>query len=253
MKAQADKVETDCRSVSIREHIDVTFDFRSDTPPKKDPDYYSSTLRRYHKLLWSRPLPGGAAFELDDTKPRNFAYLYHESEVGKFYLSSDAVIPSFTRSLLVADLINQIPKPEQDAFNTAGYTMGGMMIFPGNKVDGKMTINAARGCHPRIKDRFELTVECIRLYYANETSPLNNTLERYADFFALFRDFQGYVEFFLLQDLVTDDCSAVKFFLPFNGCFLSLPLPRTVEAYYEYMHHALHFIEARNSRILALS
>ena len=40
--------------------IDVTFDFRSDTRPKKDPDKDSATLRRYHKLLWSKPLPSGA-------------------------------------------------------------------------------------------------------------------------------------------------------------------------------------------------
>jgi hypothetical protein len=252
MKMQADKVEMDCRSVPIRDHIDVTFDFRSDTPPKKDPDFYSSTLRRYHKLLWSKPLPGGATFDLDDSRPRNFAYLYHESKIGKFFLSSDAVIPSFTRSIRVADVIKQIPKTEQDAFNTAGYTIGGMMIFPGTMVGGKMTINGARGCHPRIKDRFELTVECIRLYYSNEPSPLSDALERYADFFALFRDFRGYVDFFLLQDLVTDDYAAVKFFLPFNG-FITWPLPKTVEAYREYMQHALHFIQARNDRILASS
>jgi hypothetical protein len=131
--------------------------------------------------------------------------------------------------------------------------MGGMMIFPANKVGGKMTINAQRGCHPRIKDRFDLTVECIRRYYSNEPSPLSDTLERYAEFFELFGDFRGYVEFFLLQDLVTDDCSAVKFFLPFNDGFISWPLPKTVEAYREYMQHGLHFIQARNSRILASS
>jgi hypothetical protein len=44
------------------------------------------------------------------------------------------------------------------------YTMGGMMLFPSNVVEGKMTINGARGCHPRLKDRFDLTVECIRLH-----------------------------------------------------------------------------------------
>ena len=35
-------------------------------------------------------------------------------------------------------------------------------LFPGNQIGRKMTINAARGCHPRINDRFDLTVECIR-------------------------------------------------------------------------------------------
>jgi hypothetical protein len=150
-------------------------------------------------------------------------------------------------------VIKQIPKTEQDAFNTAGYTIGGMMIFPANQVGRKMTINGQRGCHPRIKDRFDLTVECIRRHYCNEPSPLSSTLERYADFFALFRDFRGYVDFFLLQDLVTDDCSAVRFFLPFNDGFVKWPLPKTVGAYKEYMQRALHFIQARNSRILALN
>ena len=249
---QAARIETDFRSVPILDDIDVTFDFRSDTPPEKDPDFYSPTLRRYHKLLWSKPLPGGAAFDLDDTKPRSVAYLYHESEIGKFYLSSDAVVPSFTKSLLIADVIKQIPKAEQDAFNTAGYTIGGMMIFPATQVDRKMTINAQRGCHPRIKDRFDLTVECIRRYYSDEPSPLSELLERYADFFALFHDFRGYVDFFLLQDLVTDDCSNVRFFSPFNDGFIKWPLPKTVGAYREYMQHALQFIEARNSRIAGL-
>ena len=32
-------------------HIDVTFDFRRDTPEGGDPDALSPTLRRYHRLL----------------------------------------------------------------------------------------------------------------------------------------------------------------------------------------------------------
>jgi hypothetical protein len=46
-------------------------------------------------LLWSKPLPGGANFDLDDTRPG--AYLYHGSTLGQSFLSSDTVIPSFTR------------------------------------------------------------------------------------------------------------------------------------------------------------
>jgi hypothetical protein len=73
--------------------INTSFDFRKDTPgyPKTDPDAYSPTLRRYHKFLWSRPLPGGAHFDLDDT--RRDAYLYHGSTLGEFFLASDSVIP----------------------------------------------------------------------------------------------------------------------------------------------------------------
>jgi hypothetical protein len=46
--------------------IDTTFDFRTDAAGQ-DPDTYSPTLRRYHKLLWSKPLPSGVVFELVPT------------------------------------------------------------------------------------------------------------------------------------------------------------------------------------------
>ena len=52
--------------------IDITFDFQKDTPPGKDPDAFSPTLSRYHKLLWSKPLPSGVVFELDVTAPPPF-------------------------------------------------------------------------------------------------------------------------------------------------------------------------------------
>jgi hypothetical protein len=226
--------------------IDTTFDFRSDTPPGRDPDKYSPTLRRYHKLLWSKLLPSGAVFELVDTTPR--VYLHHRSGDREFFLASDTVIPSFVKERRIAHIFDDIPAEEVAAFRSAGYTIGGMMIFPGNQIDRKMTINSQRGCHPRIKDRFDLTVECIRRYYLGERSPLFETLQRYADFFAPFGDFRGYVEFFLLQDLVTDDGTAVRFFTPFKE-FVSWPVPATTEGYKSYMRHALDFIQARNERM----
>ena len=99
-----------------------------------------------------------------------------------------------------------------------------------------MTINGARGFHPRIKDRFDLTLECIRRHYLDEPSPLSDTLARYADFFGLFGDFAGYVDFFHLQDLVNEVTSTVKFFMPFED-FTASPLPGTLDVYgYVYRH-----------------
>ena len=55
---------------------------------------------------------------------------------------------------------------------TIAYTIGGIMVFPGNQVDRKWTINQARGCTRSISDRFDLTLECIRRHYSDWESPL---------------------------------------------------------------------------------
>lgn len=183
--------------------IDITFDFRSDTPPDKDPDQWSPTLRRYHQLLWTKPLPSGVSFELDDRTPR--VYLHHRSELGEFFLASDAAVPSFTTWPQLREVTNQIPPAELDEFDRLVHTIGDRMIFPGNEIDRKKTINQRRGLHHQIKDRFDLTVECVRRHYLDDDSPLSETLAQYADFFTLFVDFRGYVDFFLLQDIVTED------------------------------------------------
>jgi hypothetical protein len=239
-------------SLPLVDVIDISFDFRSDTPgygrPSVDPDASSPTLRRYHQLLWSKPLPSGTPFTLDVTTPG--AYLHHRSELGEFWLSSDAVIPFWSRWGKMSQIIDQIPQVEREECNRIGYTIGGMMVFPANQVDRKQTINGARGFNPMIADRFDLTVECIRRHYLDEPSPLSATLTRYADFFGLFGDFAGCVDFFLLQDLVNEISSTVKFFTPFDD-FTSSPLPGTLDAYLGYRQHALEFIEVRNRRIAA--
>jgi len=232
---------------SYVEALDISFDVRVDTPPGKDPDAFSPTLRRYHKHLWSKKLPNGELFELDDAYPN--AYLYHKSFLGEFFLASDSVIPTFTKEARISHILSQAPLEVREEFLRISYTIGGMMVFPGNLVGRKMTINGARGFHPRIKDRFDLTMECVRRQYGNEKSPLTDTLARYKDFFSLFGAFQGYVEFFLLQDLVVADCSAVRFFTSFDN-FTTSPLPETVEAYEAYRRLAIAFIQSRGVRIL---
>ena len=229
--------------MDAREQIDIDFDFRTDTPEGKDPDACSKTLRDYHKFLLSKPLPCGEILDLDDTT-RGHYLLHRSDERGEFSLSSDAVVASFRYLPMVQD------EPEQlKEFMYIGYTMGGMMLWPGNRVDGKMTINGERGFNRKIRDRFDLTVECIRRHYLGEWSPLAEVLARYADFFGLFRDFRGFIEYFLLQDAVTVDCDAVIFSAPFDD-FAASPIPQTIDEYLEYRQRAITFIEARNRRIL---
>jgi hypothetical protein len=234
----------------VSETIDTTFDLGSDTPPKRDTDTFSPSLASYHKVLWSKPLPSGSPFDLDVSGPP--FYLHHRSDLGEFWLSSDTVIHTYSSWPRVAHIISQIPPRETDEFRHLTYTIGGMMVFPANKVDGKMTMNGCRGFNHKIRDRFDLTLECIRLYYLREPSPLGECIDRYPAFFGLFDDFAGYVSFFLLQDLVDPVDSTVAFFTPFDG-FNTSPVPRTLDEYLGYRERAMEFINARNRRIAALA
>jgi hypothetical protein len=222
--------------------IDTTFDFQTDTPPGKDPDASSETLRRYHRILWSKTLPNGSQFDLIDDMPRN--YLVHSSAIGQFWLSSDAVIPTFRHK--AGAIVAMLDEGEYKAFWDLGYTIGGMMIWPANKIGKKQTINGARGFHPRIADRFDLTVECVRRHYAGEPSPLRDVLARYADFFNLFDSFAGFVDYFLLQDMVDGD--RVLFAMPFDN-FSTTAVPKDRDTYRRYMEISMSFIRARNIRI----
>lgn len=229
--------------------IDVDFDFRSDTPAGKDPDRWSPTLRGYHRWLWSKRLPGGAVLSLDDTTP---FYLHHRSDLGEFFLSSDAVIPTYRAWLGPSELVRIVAQTDReslDQFQHLAYTVGAMMVFPGNQVAGQWTINQARGMLARtIADRLDLTLECIRRHYLGQSSPLADTIGRYDDFFGLFGDFRGYVDFFLLGDLVADDYSRVDFFLPFEE-FTDPALPQDSTGYETYRQRSLDFVRARNRRV----
>lgn len=106
-------------------------------------------------------MPSGRFLELrDDVKG---AYLYHESELGVFYLGSDAITHSYKNHKRKKWLTDQIPTDVDELFNT-GSTIGAYIVFPKNRIDGKHTINQARGVNSLIDDRFDLTLECIRRF-----------------------------------------------------------------------------------------
>lgn len=82
-------------------------------------------------------------------------------------------------------------------------------------------------------------LECIRRHYRGEDSPLADILAAQADFFALFEDFAGYVDFWLLQDLVED--GRVRFWLPFDD-FQGRAVPQDVASYLAYSQDREEFI-----------
>ena len=223
--------------------VDTTFNVYSDARGG-DPDSTSPTLRKYHKILWSKPLKSKSKFDLTDNK--SGTYLYHNSELGEFFLGSDAITHSYKNHKRKQWLIKQIPKEVDELFDT-GSTIGAYTLFPNNRIDGKHTINQARGVNSLIDDRFDLTLECIRLFYLGQQSPLFDTLLRYKFFFDLFDNFLEYIKFFLLDDLL-DDKQNIKFYLPFDG-FKTKPTFSDIDEYLVYKNRVMNFIESRNKRI----
>ena len=79
-------------------------------------------------------------------------------------------------------------------------------------------------------------------------------LGRYVDFFELFVDFRGYTNFFLLQDLVMDDHTAVRFFTPLCGFhrFSSAGEPRGLPALPRPLHRVHQRAKRPNAGVLRL-
>jgi len=225
--------------------IDITFNVYSDSGGK-DPDSHSPTLKKYHKILWSKPLPSGKIFTLSDTE--SDSYLTYNSAEGKISLSSDSISNSYRDKKVLSSIIKDLTK-EVEEFRNIGSMIGGFILFPNKKIDGKMTINGARGFNQKIADRFDLTLECIRLHYLGKPNPLENVLNQNSSFFKLFESFAGYVDFFLLQDLVNPDYELIYFLPTIKQVFESSPLPESKVEYLQYMQSSTSFTLKRNERI----
>lgn len=239
--------------------IDVWFDFTSDTldywdgfwqrndglgAGKYDPDSKSGAMQLFHRLLWNKELPNGEKMNLQYS-----ARDYLTWNGIKF--SSDSITSTF-RYYNMKTIIEEVAEDMDDykSFMESTlrklYTIGGEMILPSSG----SSINTARGFHPRIKDRWDLTLECIRRFYINEESPLSKVLNDPVNkhFFSLFVDFKGFVDFFFFQDCVSEDYS--KVFLKYDSpLFESYPLPKTKHDYLDYINKELDFVAKRNNRI----
>lgn len=236
--------------------IDVDFDFTTDTENywelNNDPDAYSPTLKKYHQILWQKKLPNNEFFSLNIGNS-SYNYLYWKN----FRFGADSIINMYThhKNAYIKKVLLDVKKRIKDydqfrkEYIKKSYTIGGNIIFPKNGVAN--SINVARGRHPKIMDRFDLTLECIRRYYNNETSPLTTVLNNNSEYFHLFNSFRGYVEFFYLQDLVIDDYSKVNFYLNFND-FLDNPYPSNADEWLILYNNQMDFLRKRNQRIDSL-
>ena len=237
--------------------IDVSFDFTTDTPGyydptkkvQRDPDIYSPTLRRYHRLLWSRTLPNGEKMNLKEGKSPAYDYLSWKN----FRFASDTIIVDFNYATY-KQIIDQVKQKVGDYksyfenLTRRSYTIGGAVIFPKHP----NSMNQAKGINSRIADRWDLTLECIRRYYIGQNSPLSKVIDGDKDFFDLFGNFRGYVDFFFLQDAVTDDYSNVNIWCGnpnFDVEKGRTGLPQTVEEYFTFIENEYEFLDRRNKRI----
>ena len=119
-----------------------------------------------------------------------------------------------------------------------------MIIFPVHI----NSMNQRRGMNILIADRWDLTLECIRRHYAGEESPLTKVIEQDRAFYDLFVDFKGYVDFFFLQDCVSEDYSSVNIWMG-DTSFRKSGLPETVEDYFNFLLKEHIFLDKRNLRI----
>ena len=218
--------------------IDIHFDVQTDSNGK-DPDSASPTLRAYHQLLWSKPLPNGQEMKLGIEK--------NCLKWGDIWFGCDSITASFLHwrfplKEYVEQAIPNFVEWKKDYLHKT-YTIGGSIIFPMHR----WSMNQARGCSVKICDRWDLTLECIRRFYAGESTPLDKALEKDRDFFSLFVDFKGYVDFFLLQDCV-DEKYNVKMWLDTNH-FDSMPMPKNIDEYYKWIDTQLDFVAKRGKRI----
>jgi hypothetical protein len=223
--------------------IDTSFDFRKDSNCG-DPDTDSQQLYEAHKTLWSKVLPNGKNLELKVSSKSRLLISSNSLD----NLSSDRMCPHFDGKYK-GKFDGWLSDSERAELQYTVRTIGGHIVFPAHQKNG-FTINQARGVNRKICDRFDLTLECIRLFYRNKNSPLYGALTRYRDFFDIFVNFAEYIEFFLLQDFI-DEKEQVKFSLPFDG-FNRSPLPKNDDEYRRYKTHTIDLITNRNYRIANL-
>ena len=170
-----------------------------------------------------------------------------------FRFASDTLIVDF-RYWRYREMLEQVRQrvPDYRAFVEdyvhRGYTIGGTIIFP--KHPG--SINQVKGTNSNISDRWDLTLECIRRHYSGEDSPLSKAMSRDNDFFKLFLNFRGYVDYFFLQDCVTEDYSAVRYWIG-DGNFTKNALPQSVDEYLLWLERQSDFLKRRNDRIAAFA
>ena len=238
--------------------IDINFHYTEDAGGK-DPDIYSLKLREDLLSLYRKELPNGTLFDLQKGQDNTYDYLVFNG----WRFGSDSISNTYTHQKNYQWMIRDLEKTDFyneliDKYRAIDYTIGCHTLFPKNNNPNNSkswSINQERGTNPKICDRMDLTLECIRRFYNNENSPLYYKFQENVYFFDLFKDkngkngFEGYVNFFYLNDLlVNNDYTKINYFLPFDN-FERFPKPQDINEWKIFCEKQIEFINARNKRI----
>ena len=184
---------------------------------QRDPDAVHAGLRESHRILLSRPLPNGDSWSF---QPARGWYLKSvEPRAGEpleWSVGSDNFATTHTNAL--PGMAEKIPDYENRHLHEFCQVWG-YIVFPNGLEQTRATevrprrwtLNQAEGCDRRISDRFDLTLEAIRLFVDGKTSrdvsPLGDLLDAYGWFFEPFgagnEGFRAYVDYFLLRPMVS--------------------------------------------------
>ncbi len=232
--------------------IDDEFCFYDDEDYRDDADRDSRRLREWHRQLWSKRLPTGDRLEWL-IEPDG--YLVSAAPHGPFRVSSDTIATSHSnyKRFGIEQVQDDFSAEALKHYERAFYTIGGFIIFPPRP----QSLNQRRRTDSSIADRFDLTLECIRRHYVGgPESPLTEILNTDAGFFELFGrgapGFTAYVDFFQLQDLVSNDSISIIWLDGVEADewdFRAAPLPRSESGYRKYLDNVAGFVASRNRRI----
>jgi len=223
--------------------IDVNYQFHicKNGNEKFDIDLQCREIYDYHKVLWQRKLPNGKMLHFEIRKNRGGYYLFEMNS--KIRFGSDSILHTYRNYSKgkIKNLIKEFNQNDLNQFYEKLTTIGGYIIFPKHM----NSLNQRRGNHSLVADRFDITLDSIRKYYRGEKIdyPLRNDLEKDREFFSWFIDFESYVSFFYLDDLVDKKSRRILFFSE------DKPLPTSKASYLIYKANVLSFLEKRNRRI----
>lgn len=254
-------------SVALRENpcvrtFDLSFNYETDMPARSgaDADSDSPKLRLDHELLWTKELRSGVTFAPVAPRVRRQGYLIWTSPSGaQHWYGSDAITHSYTNwgsPKTLAQAKAELTEEQRRRYLSPPYTIASSIIWPVRSND-LPTINTARGFGPTgriLRDRIDLTLECIRCHYEDADNTLASVLSAYGDFFVLFDGFAEFTTFFHLQDLIRQDFSAVQSLMRpgdilTQSDFEREATPTTVEEYVTYREATLEFISRRGHRM----